>query len=144
MDPKNIEPRILPLVEALNATGLVRTFSSCEGHFGDTNRDEIMDREKATVAFELLPGVVEAQLGSLFHHVFEELTSSPHALDTVFSVSKRYSPYWNEHGDGVAGIEENYWFTMSPFDRWSSPETKRSKADGVIKLVAAAVANWRP
>src|ERR1700693_5264825 len=34
-DPAEIEPGILPLVVALNSTGLFETFSSCEGHFGE-------------------------------------------------------------------------------------------------------------
>lgn len=32
---KEIEPKILPLVDALNTTGMLQTFSSCAGHFSD-------------------------------------------------------------------------------------------------------------
>ena len=36
-----IEPRIRPLVSVLNATGLVTTFSSCEGHFGRVDKESL-------------------------------------------------------------------------------------------------------
>ncbi len=46
-----IEPRIRPLVSALNATGLVTTFSSCEGHFGRVDKESLNVRENANVRF---------------------------------------------------------------------------------------------
>ncbi len=47
-----IEPRILPLVLALNETNLCQTFSSCEGHFHE-NEQLFPDRNKADVRFDL-------------------------------------------------------------------------------------------
>jgi len=43
-----IEPRIRPLVSALNATRLVTTFSSCEGHFGRPPTDATSACERDT------------------------------------------------------------------------------------------------
>jgi hypothetical protein len=46
-----IEPLILPLVNAINQTGLFTTFSSCEGHFAP-GEQTIDDRNRADVRFE--------------------------------------------------------------------------------------------
>ncbi len=63
-----IEPEIRPLVDALNQTGLVRTFSSCQGHFGP-DEQTLVDRNHAEVRFVPAEGVstesVEKLLASL-------------------------------------------------------------------------------
>ncbi len=40
VSPETVDPGILPLVSALNATGLVRTCASCEGHWNSTHHIE--------------------------------------------------------------------------------------------------------
>mgnify|MGYP001074007632 CR=1 FL=1 len=72
-----IEPRIRPLVSALNATGLVTTFSSCEGHFGRVDKEPLNVREGADVRFEPNAGVREAELEALFGHVIGDHVNSP-------------------------------------------------------------------
>ena len=62
----DIEPGIWPLVDALNAMGLVRTFSSCEGHF-NPDQQTLVDRNLAYVRFVPTEGTpveqVETALG---------------------------------------------------------------------------------
>ena len=48
-----IEPRILPLVEALNATGLIETIASCEGHFWRVNDPYVLFRASVKTASQL-------------------------------------------------------------------------------------------
>ena len=52
----HIEYRILPLVNAINQTGLFRTISSCQGHFAP-GEQTINDRNRADVRFERRKGV---------------------------------------------------------------------------------------
>ena len=56
-----IEPGILPLVESLNQTGLVQTFSSCEGHFG-AEEQTIVDQNHAYVRFVPAEGITPEQV----------------------------------------------------------------------------------
>lgn len=52
MEESLIEPRILPLVKAINETKLFRTFSSCEGYYNEDDQDQYMDRNRADVRFD--------------------------------------------------------------------------------------------
>jgi len=128
----DIEPRILPVVDALNETGLVRTFSSCEGHF---NPDEqtVVDRNHAYVQFIPADGVimgdVEKWLGSLLI-AFKQAHS---LLPVTLTAHKRYTPV-----DGV--IEETFVLELRPFNRFEPPARKRADIDrAVAQLVVLLV-----
>lgn len=86
------EPRIRPLVSALNATGLATTFSSCEGHFGRVDKESLNVRENANVRFEPNAGVREAELEALFGHVIGNHVNSPLMWKALLSIYKEYLP----------------------------------------------------
>src|SRR3990170_286137 len=85
-----IERRIRTLVDALNNTGLVVTFSSCEGHFGETERVGFKDREMAEVWFELAQGVSENDLEKLFGHLISKHVNSPLMWKAMLTIRKEY------------------------------------------------------
>lgn len=122
-----IEPRIRPLSDALNQTGLLRTFSSCEGHF-DPHEQTLTDRNHAYVQFVPADGIphetVETWLGNLLIRVKEK-----HGLLPVTVVAhKRYTPVED-------AIEETFVLELRPFNRFDPPAQKRADIDRAIEQV---------
>ncbi len=128
----DIEPGILPLVEALNKTGLVRTFSSCEGHF-DPQDQTLRDRNHAEVRFVPAEGgdatTVEIWLGNLLSQF-----KTRHGLMPVTVVGyKLFTPL----GDGA--IDETFVLELRPFNRFDPPATKRLDIDRAVAQVTKVV-----
>lgn len=124
----DIEPGILPLVEVLNKTGLVRTFSSCEGHF-EPHEQILRDRNHAEVRFVPAEGVdvltVETWLGDLLSQF-----KARHGLLPVTVVGyKLFTPI----GDGA--IDETFVLELRPFNRFDPPATKRLDMDRAVEQV---------
>ena len=120
----DIEPRIRPLVDALNATGLITTFSSCEGHF-ESDEQTLVDRNHAYVQFVPADGVampeVERWLGSVLTG-FKQM----HGLLPVMLVGyKRYTPVEDT-------IEETFVLELRPFNRFDPPARKRADVDRAV------------
>jgi hypothetical protein len=125
----DIEPGILPLVEALNRTGLVRTFSSCEGHF-DPHEQTLRNRNYAEVRFVPDDGVgaeaVEKWLGGLLSQF-----KARHGLMPVTVVGyKLFTPL----GDGA--IDETFVLELRPFNRFDPPATIRRDMERAVEQVA--------
>ncbi len=123
-----IEPAILPLVDALNATGLVRTFSSCEGHF-DPSEQTLVDRNHAYVRFVPAEGItteqVEAALGRWLMAYKKK-----HGLMPVRVVGyKLFTPVDDE-------IDVTFVLELHPFNRFDRPETKRADMDRAVMQLA--------
>ncbi|TAE28804.1 MAG: hypothetical protein EAZ91_13705 [Cytophagales bacterium] len=123
-----IEPAILPLVDALNATGLVRTFSSCEGHF-DPSEQTLVDRNHAYVRFVPAEGItteqVEAALGRWLMAYKKK-----HGLMPVRVVGyKLFTPVDDE-------IDVTFVLELHPFNRFDRPETKRADIDRAVLQLA--------
>ncbi len=119
-----IEPGILPLVDALNATGLVRTFSSCEGHF-DPSEQTLVDRNHAYVRFvpaeSVTPEQVETALGNWL-----VAYKKKHGLMPVRVIGyKLFTPLDDE-------IDVTFVLELHPFNRFDSPKTKRSDINRAI------------
>ena len=124
-----IEPGILPLVEALNATGLVQTFSSCEGHFGPSEQLATVDRNQAEVRFipadTIPPEQVEIMLG-------QWLTAykKKHGLMPVRVIGyKLLTPVDNE-------IDVTFVIELHPFNRFDSSATKRDDVNRAVENLA--------
>ncbi len=129
-----IEPRIRPLVDALNGTGLVQTFTSCEGHFGDRQPAGWPDREQANVAFFLRKGVPEARLARLFGSVLAE--HRRRAGDGVaLTIAKHYAAAL----DGTDVPEVFFDFTIRPSDLGAARDEKRALTDRCLAIVTRAV-----
>ena len=63
-----IEPKILPLVDALNATEILTTFSSCQGHYSARDQNWL-DRNFAEVRFRKRPEASEGKMETFLCHI---------------------------------------------------------------------------
>jgi hypothetical protein len=142
MDPHAIEPKILPLVQALNATGLVKTFASCEGHFGEIDPTEARGPRQAHVMFEPEEGVTEDELVGLFRPILAAYAESQFPLEATLSIHKAFTPSFEEaegSEDLLPCIEIFYWIIVTPCDDDASPAQAREAADGLLALIVATL-----
>jgi hypothetical protein len=128
----DIEPGIRSLVEALNHSGLVETFSSCEGHFA-ADEQRLRDRNHAEVRFLPLSAAsgpaIEMWLGSLLARF-----KSRHGLMPVTVVGyKLFTPI------DETTVEETYVLELHPFNRFDPPATKRMDIDRAVLQLAILV-----
>lgn len=129
-----IEPRIRPLVDALNATGLVQTFTSCEGHYGDGRPASSTKREQANVGFFLREGVPERELARLFGTVFAEHQLRG-ARGAELTIARHHLPPL----DGAGAPEAFFDITVRPADPGASRAAKREATDRCLAVVTRAV-----
>jgi hypothetical protein len=129
-----IEPSVLPLVKALNDTGIVSTFSSCEGHYGDTT--EVMDREKAEVRFDAEEDIEENQVEKMIRYIISEYAKSPEQWKCSLIATKYYIPQIEDDG-----TDDDHCFILSikPFNRFDKDAKKRSDTDICIIKIAEIV-----
>ena len=125
-----IEPKIRPLVDALNRPGLVRTFSSCEGHFGPEEQT-LVDRNHAEVRFVPAKGVSVAEVEKLLAYVLPRFKSRHGILPVIVTAYKLYTPIDDE------AVEETFVLEMRPFNRFDQPDRKRADIDRAIEQVVA-------
>lgn len=125
----SIEPAILPLVNALNATGLVRTFSSCEGHF-QPEEQTLVDRNHAYVRFVPAEGITPEQVETALGNWLMAYKKK-HGLMPVRVVGyKLFTPVDDE-------IDVTFVLELHPFNRFDRPETKRADLDRAVRQLAA-------
>lgn len=127
-----LEPRIRPLVEALNKTDLVRTFSSCEGHF-DPGEQIIVDRNRAEVRFVPADNVSVNDVEKLLANVLTRFKTRHGVLPVHLMGYKLYTPVEED------SIEETFVFELRPFNRFDPPDRKRADTDLAIKQVTQLV-----
>lgn len=132
---RSIEPGIRPLVDALSATRLVNTFTSCEGHYGyHAPEGDFTDRERATVGFFLRAGTPEDALVRFFGKVLVDYDR--HAVEEiVFTVEKRYAAALDRTDDPEAYFE----FTLRPRNPGASDTAKRSATDRALAVITTCV-----
>lgn len=137
MENKNpdIEPRILPLVIAINQTGLFTTFSSCEGHF-EPNQQTIDDRNRADVRFERRKGVGEKRANDFLYFLVNEYPLG--LIRAGLSVYKIYAPY---HPLNTANYV--YVIKIEPYDRFDTPERKRAETDEGIDMLLSIIHKYQ-
>lgn len=126
-----IEPRIRPLVDAMNATGLVETFSSCEGHFSP-DEQKMADRNLAYVRFlpaaGVLAEVVENRL-ALWLTGYKK----KHGLMPVRVIGyKLFTPLDDE-------VDITYVIELHPFNRFDAPDRKRRDIDWALERLATII-----
>ena len=122
-----IEPKILPLVNELNKTGILETISSCQGHFKGTDQ-KIDDRNFADVRFLKLSEVPEKRIEVLLNFIFNEF----HQLDNPIHLDA-YKKY--------TGSEPRYVVMLKPKDRFDHPSQKRKDVDAAILIATKMVAD---
>ncbi|GAB3643442.1 hypothetical protein [Spirosoma arcticum] len=120
----DIEPRIQPLVDALNATGIVQTFSSCEGHF-DASEQTIVDRNLAYVRFVSAEGVSVGQTETLISYVLTRFKARHGLVPINLTGYKLYTPL-------DESTEETFVLELRPFNRFDLPDRKRADTDRAV------------
>lgn len=126
-----LEPGIRPLVDALNATGLVQTFASCEGHF-EPHQQTLVDRNLAYVRFVPAEGVsveqVETALGQWL-----ATYKKKHGLLPVRVIGYQlFTPVDDD-------IDVTFVIELHPFNRFDSRDQKRADIDWAVGQVANGV-----
>jgi hypothetical protein len=136
---KTIEPGIRPLVDALNETGLLETFSSCEGHFGEENSTgDFSDRTKAEVRAYVRNGVAEGDVEQLVLHVLSDHMDGNLKWEASLHVWKEYIA--DPRDDNLTQPLDSFFvFTICPFDPQGSDTLKRHVVDKLITATAASV-----
>lgn len=124
----DIEPLIRPLVDALNATGLVRTFSSCEGHF-DSEGQTMVDRNLAYVRFVPAGGIAAAQVETMLTYVLTRFKARHGLVPINLTGYKLYTPLDDETAD------ETFVLELRPFNRFDPPDRKRADTDRAVAQV---------
>ncbi|RYC70409.1 hypothetical protein EQG79_11180 [Spirosoma sordidisoli] len=131
-----IEARIRPLVDALNATGLVQTFSSCEGHFAPEEQT-LVDRNQAEVRFIPASGIQSPQVERLLASVLIRFKQSHGLVPTTVTGFKLFTPL-----DEVE-VEETFVLQLRPFNRFDSPNHKRADTDRAIQQIVAILGQMK-
>ncbi|QIP17890.1 hypothetical protein G8759_19560 [Spirosoma aureum] len=131
----DLEPHIRPLVEALNATGVVRTFSSCEGHFRP-DEQTIVDRNRAEVRFVPADGIMIEKVERFVSFILTRFKSQ-HGLIPINVVGyKLYTPIDDET------VDETFVLELRPFNRFDPPDRKRSDTDRAVDQVIQTLTLW--
>lgn len=120
-----IEPHIKPLVDALNATGLVETFSSCEGHYSP-DEQILVDRNHAYVRFLPAAGVSAGQVEDVLGQWLITYKKK-HGLMPVRVIG--YTLFTPIDDD----IDRTYVIELHPFNRFDPADRKRSDTDWAVK-----------
>ncbi len=124
---QEIEPQILPLVQALNSTGLVHTFSSCQGHFDTYNR--FHNHHKADVRFDPADGISDYDIEKFISSIITRFNNQHSFSPVTLTAHKLYAPI-NPGEDKE--IDYVYVLELIPFDQGVSPEEKRRDIDKAI------------
>lgn len=124
-----IEPLILPLVNAINETGIFRTFSSCQGHFTPEEQTE-QNRNFADVRFDLVKGKRLAEAESFLYDLLNNYKNG--LIRAVISSYKLYIP---------SKSKKSFVFVIKihPFSCLDSPSKKRRETDQGIKRATRIV-----
>jgi len=130
-----IEPRILPLVNAINQTGLFTTFSSCEGHFRP-DEQTIDDRNRADVRFERKKGISEKKANAFLYFLVNQYPLG--LIRAGLSVYKIYTPF---HPLNSANYV--YVIQIAPYDRFDTPEHKRAETDEGIDMLLSIIHKYQ-
>jgi hypothetical protein len=130
-----IEPSILPLVNAINQTGLFTTFSSCEGHYR-TGEQTIDDRNRADVRFERKKGISQKSANAFLYFLVNLYPLG--LIRAGLSVYKIYTPF---HPLNTADYV--YVIQIEPYDRFDTPEHKRAETEEGIDMLLGIITKYQ-
>ncbi len=131
-----IEQKIEPLVDAINNTSIVKTFSSCEGHYSDCV--DVMDRCCADVRFNPSDGIKEKQIETFFDYILKKYSNLEIQWKAKLQICKQYTPLSNDEN-----IDFIFAIKISPFDKNESDRNKRIDIDKAILEVTKIVKGYR-
>ena len=125
---QNIEHGIKPLVDALNNTGMVKTFSSCEGHY-TIDEQVLQDRNKADVRFDPCENILLTEIEHFITYLITSFEIKFSFSPITFISYKLYCPNDSFTPDFL------FVFELKPFNRFSTPdEKKRNTNKAIIQL----------
>lgn len=127
-----IEAGIRPLVDALNATGFVQTFSSCQGHYAP-DEQKLPDRNRAEVRFIPAPGVSRDRVEALLAFVLTRFKRAHGLIPVTVSGYKLYTPIDDET------VEETFVLDIRPFNRFDPPGHQRADTDRAVEQLVRIV-----
>ncbi len=127
----DLEPNIRPLVEALNQTSLVQTFSSCEGHYAPAEQT-FQDRNRAYVKFIPAPSISETEVEQWLGRLLIAFKIRHGYMPIQLVGYKAFTPTDDQ-------IETSFTLELHPFNRFDLPETKRTDTDRAISQVTALI-----
>ncbi|QMW06412.1 hypothetical protein [Spirosoma foliorum] len=127
-----IEPKIRPLVDVLNSTGLIRTFSSCEGHFLPEDQT-LVDRNHAEVRFLPADGISIEEVEKWLTSIVIRFKTRHGLIPVKVTAYKLYTPIGDE------AVEETFVLQLTPFNRFEPPDRKRADIDRAIGQVVVLV-----
>jgi hypothetical protein len=133
----DLEPKIEPLVNALNKTGLVRTFSSCEGHYAPFEQT-LVDRNQAEVRFVPADGVLVESVEKLLSYILTRFKARHGLIPVKTTAYKLYTPVDDE------AVDQTFVIELRPFNRFDSPDRKRADTDRAIEQVIELIDRYRP
>ncbi|GAB3699940.1 hypothetical protein GCM10027592_26480 [Spirosoma flavus] len=125
---EDLEPKIRPLVDALNQTGLIRTFSSCEGHFAP-DEQTLVDRNHAEVRFVPATDTLATDVEKFLASVLLRFKTQHGLIPVKLQGYKLLTPIDEKT------VEETFVLELRPFNRFDSPDRKRSDVDRAIEQV---------
>jgi hypothetical protein len=131
----HIEYRILPLVNAINQTGLFTTFSSCEGHFAPWEQT-IDDRNRADVRFKRRKGISEKRANDFLYFLVNQYPLG--LIRAGLSVYKIYTPFHPLNSADYA-----YVIQIEPYDRFDTSEHKRAETDEGIDMLLGIITKYQ-
>jgi hypothetical protein len=119
------------LVDALNATGMVQTFSSCEGHYEPVDQT-LVDRNHAYVRFIPATGISAAQVEITLGQWLVSYKNWYGLLPVRVTGYKLLTPLDDE-------IDSTFVLEIHPFNRFDSPAQKRADTDRAIQKLVSLV-----
>jgi len=141
MNINEIDPGIKPLVDALNQTGLVHTFSSCEGHFDEIDR--FNDHRRASVLFELEDNVTPEEIEIFLTYIVTEYNRVFSCNPITLNACKNYPPILSDDKpERYDKIDHIYTIELVPFDQGILPSAKREHLDLAISRAVQVVENY--
>lgn len=126
-----LEPGIRPLVDALNATGLVQTFASCEGHYGP-GEQTMVDRNLAYARFMPAEGVSVEQVETALGRWLVTYKKKHGLLPVRVIGYKLFTPVDDD-------IDVTFVIELHPFNRFDSPDQQRTDTDRAVTQVAKGI-----
>jgi hypothetical protein len=133
MGKTRIEPKIAPLVKAINASRIFKTFSSCQGHFGKRRKGIYTNREKAEIRCNLAKGVSESEAEILISRVLFDHVNSESKWHAQLHIYKEFICLERD------SLEHYFVFEIRPFNPNDSNAIKRSKVNKVILEVTESI-----
>lgn len=128
----DIEAGIRPLVDALNATGLVRTFASCEGHYAPSEQ-KLPDRNRAEVRFVPAAGRAIGEVEALLAFLLTRFKTAHGLIPVTVAGYKQYTPLDEDT------VEETFVVELRPFNRFDPPDRQRSDTDRAVEQLVAII-----